>query len=434
MPARYTRGMRLAWIVVLLAVVVRLAPITDGGRALFSDERDYDRLARTLAAAGRYEEEGRPTAYRPVGYPAFVAAVYRVAGPRPEAVRIAQALLDAATALLLFLLVRNRGRRAALGAAVLWAAYPPAVLYSRFLRPETLTAFLLVAIALALSRESSMPRLGRFFLGLLLGGMTLVRSEFALVLPVIPFVIDRGTGRWARAAVLLAGASVVLVPWVARNAVAVGAPTLSTSFGGLVLIGNHPAATGGYAPAVPDSMRPRATGEVGSSREAYGHAARYIQSHPARFISGIARKWAVTLMGESELVVTSFHPSPADGSTSFREKARALPLWIHAAASVPYGLLLLIGVLGYLTPPGGVAPRFFLAIMAAWLIAHGITFGGSRYHFPWMPFLTASAALFLTGVRPRLAAMTTGSWLLAGSITAAAIGVWILEIQYLWFR
>ena len=426
--------MRFAFVVALLAIVIRLVPIPAGVRPLFSDERDYDRLARTLAATGRYEDEGRPTAYRSVGYPAFTAAIYRVAGPRPEAVRVVQAILDGATAFLLFLLARGSGIAAARGAALLWAFFPPAILYSRFLRPETATAFLLVTIAVALSRESSLSRTRRFGVGLLLGLAALVRSEFLLVLPMIPFVIEPGAGRLRRSALLLAGACLVIVPWVVRNAVVVGAPTIATSVGGAFLIGNHPAATGGYAPSVPDSMRPRAAGEAEASKEAYENAARFISDHPARFVTGITRKWAFMIMGESELVVSSFHPHPADGATSFREKARAVPVWIHAAVSVPYALLLLLGMIGYFSPPGGIAPRFFLSIVAAWLIVHGVTFGGSRFHFPWMPFLAASAASLFGNFRSRLGTMSLRSRLLAVSISAFAVTVWLVELYVVWHR
>ncbi|HEU4726098.1 MAG TPA: hypothetical protein VFU59_12500 [Candidatus Eisenbacteria bacterium] len=436
--------MRVAFVIALLAAAIRLAPIADGARPLFSDEQDYDRLARTLASTARYEDDGRPTAYRPVGYPAWVGAIYRVAGPRPEAVRVSQAVLDGATAFLLFVLLRRRGGTAARGAALLWALYPPAILYTRFLRPETLTAFLLVAVAVALSRESAMSRRARVAVGVLIGVTVLVKSEFALVLPAIPFLLERGgdagaaaargDGRAARTAALLAGALLVIAPWVARNAAAVGSPTLATSFGAVLLIGNHPAATGGYAPAVPDSMRPRATGELESSRESMRAATSYIAANPGRFLVSVARKWALTLMSEAELVVTALHPRPGDEATSFRAKAREVPVWKHALVSVPYALLLVLGLVGYLAPPGGAAPRFFLAVVAAWLLAHGLTFGGSRYHFPMMPFLVASSAAFLGNPGPRLEAMKSASWVLAGFITAVAVAVWTVEIVVLWFR
>jgi len=424
--------MRAALIVALLAVLIRLVPLSDAARPPFSDERDYDRLARTLAATGRYDDEGRPTAYRPVGYPAMVAAIYRVAGPRPEAVRFVQAILDGATAFLLFLLLRRRGARTALGAAVLWAGFPPAILYTHFLRPETVASFLVVAIAVALSRESSLSRVGRFLLGSLLGLAVLVKSEFLLVLAAIPFLIERGPQRGRRAALLVAGALVVIGPWVARNAIELEAPTLSTSFGGIFLIGNHPRATGGYAPDVPDSMLPRAAGEAAASAEASRSAVGYIAERPGRFVAGIARKWAYMLMSETELVVTAFHPDPGGASSSFRAKARALPVWLHVAVSAPYAALLILGTIGFMAKPGGEARGLFLAVVAAWLLAHGLTFGGSRYHFPWMPFLAAYSAAFLGDPRAGVSSMRASSWLLAAALCGMAIVVWVIEIRVVW--
>ena len=140
------------------------------------------------------------------------------------------------------------------------------------------------------------------------------------------------------------------------------------------------------------------------------------------------------LLGESELVVSTFHPDPSDPLTSFREKARAVPLWVHAAVSVPFALLFLFGTIGYLAPPGGASPRFFLAIVAAWLMVHAITFGGSRFHFPWMPFLAASTASLFASFRSRVTAMSLRSRLLAASIAAFALTVWLVEISVVWHR
>jgi 4-amino-4-deoxy-L-arabinose transferase-like glycosyltransferase len=425
--------MRAALVVALVAVLIRLVPLPgDAGRPLFSDERDYDSLARTLAATGRYEEGGRPTAYRPVGYPAVVAVVYRFAGPRPVAVRVVQAVFDGATTFFLFSLFRRRGERTALGAAALWAAFPPAILYTHFLRPETVSAFLLAAIAVAISKESSRSTRGRFLVGALLGLTVLVKSEFLLVLPVIPFLIERGAHRARRAALLLAGALVVIGPWVARNAVEMGAPTLSTSFGGLLLIGNHPNATGGYAPGVPHSMLPRSEGETAASAEAARSAAGYMAAHPGRFVAGVARKWALTLMAETELVVTVFHPDPGDASTSFRAKARAVPAWLHLAVSVPYAALLILGTIGLVTISAGESRGLFLAVVAAWLVAHGLTFGGSRYHFPWMPFLAGYSATLLADRRLRPGTMGARPWILAAMLCAMAIAIWVIEIRVVW--
>ena len=59
-----------------------------------SDPVDYDRLAWQLAQGKGYvRDDGTPTAFRPVGYPAFLAAIYLVFGHSWLAAGVANALL-----------------------------------------------------------------------------------------------------------------------------------------------------------------------------------------------------------------------------------------------------------------------------------------------------------------------------------------------------
>src|SRR5882672_6687626 len=113
---------RAAIMIAAIAFLVRLAFVSAHERPLFSDEIDYDRLGATLAATGTYSDEGRPTAYRPIGYPGLIAGVYVVAGRSPRAVHAAQAALGGVSAFLLWL-IAGRGR-AGLWASGIWALYP----------------------------------------------------------------------------------------------------------------------------------------------------------------------------------------------------------------------------------------------------------------------------------------------------------------------
>jgi hypothetical protein len=72
------------------------------------------------------------------------------------------------------------------------------------------------------------------------------------------------------------------------------------------------------------------------------------------------------------------------------------------------------------------AKRHILALVAAWLLAHGVTFGGSRYHAPWLPFLIAFAAEYLAApaAAPRLGVRRRLLWF---GIAAACAGLWFLE-------
>jgi hypothetical protein len=413
----------------VVALALRLALVLPMDRPLVSDERDYDALGWTLATTARYCDGGHPTAYRPIGYPAFVAAVYAVAGRAPRAVRIAQAALDAGTALLLFLALRGRSRRGAIAAAALWSFYPPAIVTASLLYSESLFCFLLSLAALWLLEEPDRSDRLRFSLGVVLGALVLIKAASLLLVLLLPWLALRGEARWRRAAVIAAGVCLVVVPWVWRNARVMGVPTLATSTSAVLLIGNHPNATGGYAPNVPDSMLPRSGDEVAASREAARAAWSYIAAHPGAFGLGIARRWAHLVMGEGELAVLAFHPNPADPRVSYRAKVKELGMGRLLILWVPYAMLLLAGVAGLLSRPWDALTGLFLALLLAWLVAHGLTFGGGRYHAPWMPLLVAFAAERLTttpGSRP-LRGMSALAWL---ALAAFSLTLWAIEAAH----
>ncbi|HSQ60550.1 MAG TPA: hypothetical protein VLT84_08980 [Acidobacteriota bacterium] len=385
-------GRALLATVLLAGLAIRLALALSVDRPLVSDERDYDALAWTLATTGRYSADGHPTAYRAVGYPAFVAGVYSVAGRSPRVVRVVQSVFDTATGLLLFVALRRRSRPAALAAAAIWALYPPAIATTTLLYSESLFGFLLVLAAVGLLEEPGRSPRYRVALGALFGVLALMKVAALYLFALLPWLAMRGDRKWTRAALLLAGFLLVVTPWLWRNARVAGAPTLAFSSASAFLIANHPNATGGYAPDIPEAMRPRAADEAGAAREASRAAWSYIRAYPDRFLVGIAKSWAHVFLGEGELAVLAFHPNPADPATPYRAKARELgartllPLWI------PYALCLLAGAAGFLTRRWDPLSGAFLALAAAWLLVHGITFGGSRFHAPWMPFLAAFAA------------------------------------------
>src|SRR6266446_152016 len=66
---------------VMLGIVVRLLWIVLVNPEQIYDCRWYLRRAITMANGGGYSFEGTPTAYWPVGYPAFLAAQFWLFGP-----------------------------------------------------------------------------------------------------------------------------------------------------------------------------------------------------------------------------------------------------------------------------------------------------------------------------------------------------------------
>ena len=237
------------------------------------DAAGYHQLAVNLLQRGIFSLDAaspfQPDAIRTPAYPLMVALIYAVAGIAPRAVLVAQAVLDALTAVIVLELAGSLSSgdragpakptdhpRAAVIAGVLYAAYPTAWRYCAELYTETALSF---AIALAfwlLSRPSSrhgmwrgvwvgaacglaillkpnaLPLAGILGLALVAdledpkGGAIQTKPAGALQAPPLGSVRQRAAVLAAFGAVLIA----LLAPWVARNALVFGRPMLSSAF------------------------------------------------------------------------------------------------------------------------------------------------------------------------------------------------------------
>ena len=237
-------------IIVALAAAWRMTsfynarPLPGGGDAV-----EYDIIATTLLERGEFRTpaHGLPHgeyAVRTPGYPAFLAAVYwageRGFGSRFALLRPAQLALDLGTLLLVFALARRLlGRRAALVAALLYAAYPGFWWAASVAYTETLTTFLWAAAVLILTVGFERRRARAFLAaGVILGGAALVRptgQAFALfLLGALVWVYGIRDRRWlwhflAFTVAFLA----VTAPWAVRNYRIFHRPVGISSFGGL---------------------------------------------------------------------------------------------------------------------------------------------------------------------------------------------------------
>ena len=180
-----------------------------------------------------------PVDMRVPGYPAFLAAIFTVAGQSVRAAMLAQAVLDTAGCFLMALIAARLApetsrRRVTLAALWLAALCPFMANYSAAILTETLAIFLTALALLVLlgtelgdvrPKENGSIVTNAWFLGGIIAGFgTLVRPETPLLLIAAGLVL---TTKWwrppdwaklARAGLLMgAGLLLPLVPWAARN-------------------------------------------------------------------------------------------------------------------------------------------------------------------------------------------------------------------------
>jgi hypothetical protein len=244
------------------AVAARMAYIVLlAGTKLSDDEISFWTVAGNLARGRGFSYQGQATAWRPPLYTGALAAA-RWVGASVRTVEFGQAVLGAATPLLFYALtLRLTGsRKAALAGAWIGALYPPFVYFAGRILSENL-AIPLYVLALWLSLEW-LQKGGRLLAaacgaawGLAILGRPTVLAVAALC--VVAGVVAGGgwrrrgvertphRTRWGegllQAALVAVVTVVVLVPWMVRNASAVGGPEPVVSNEGFTLwVPNRP--------------------------------------------------------------------------------------------------------------------------------------------------------------------------------------------------
>jgi hypothetical protein len=234
----------------------------------------YEELARNWLYHGVYGffSNGHlyPSGVRMPGYPAFLAAIYSLAGPGRNAVFVTQAFVDLATCILTACIaaklaagasepIRSRITIAALWLAVLcpftanYAAVPLSEVLTTFLTTLAILVFLLPsahALNLIGQRSDLLRSVRIWFLGGLVVGLgTLVRPETPLLIVAVLLVYWLRWWRqlnWRKLTVatlwVTVGVMVPLAPWAARNAHTLGraqflAPRYAETFGDVMPTG-----------------------------------------------------------------------------------------------------------------------------------------------------------------------------------------------------
>lgn len=292
-----------------LALGVRLGLIAASGPP---EVFEYDAIARNLLAGQGYVLEHLGTTYLAffsgVPYVLATAAVYVVAPGAPIAMLVVQALFS----VLLCAVGWRIGRRiggdaAALPAALLVGLHPGLVYYDTHkLHPLGFDALTLAAATLALLAMGASPSARTAaFAGVALGLAALERPTGLAVVPLVLVWLalraEERRYRGRRAAAYVGATLLVLLPWVVRNQVALGAPLLSTTAAEAFWRGNAAHSLGSsYLPSgdtvlgtAPVALRGKLAGqdELGQSRLFWGTAVEDLRGRSLGFLIGVARKF-----------------------------------------------------------------------------------------------------------------------------------------------
>ena len=294
---------------------------------------------------------------------------------------------------------RAFGRPAGLLAALAFAVFPSHILYVSQLHSEVVfTALYLLALGLLLAAPPPGERRWvPFWLatGLAIGAASLVRPVALSLLVVIPFALrPRGATWWALARgtlLALLAAAVVITPWVIRNAVRVGTPTIATSAGIDFWVGNHEGAPGTFAMSYSEAFPIVSTDLQERERHDYRRGLelgwRFIREQPLDALGLLPLK-AYHLYTDDASAVTT---TETWGHTVFLSEAGRRVL--RTLTDAFYYFVAAGAVAGLILPVGGARRRWPLAAaLGGWTLVHLLFFGEPRFHLPVTPVMAVLAA------------------------------------------
>lgn len=317
----------------VLAALLRLFFISSiPDRVVWSDEQKNLLLAENFSNGKGYVlANGKPTAIIPVGYPIFLAILRWVGLKTLWHIRLLQAFISTATVGLIGLLAhRIFGRKTALLAMLIGAVYPYFIFLPGTILATCIYCFFIVAgvwlfnLAITSNNYSMM-----FLSGMMWGVATLtVSTGMVLVLVLIVWQASNSRGNWRRyfgfVALLLAGFSLVTLPWLIRNSKQVGVVNLASNGGYNLWLGNNPGANTANPSTVPtpDGLQQRliqAGSEAAQDSIFVQEAVRFIQAQPFAFVKRTLLK---------ALKFWRLDPSPVTASYLSSSRLMTIVSWI----------------------------------------------------------------------------------------------------------
>lgn len=219
----------------VLALLVRLAFLFGNHRA----PPNSDNVFYLQAGHGLYHGEGFPGNFLTPGYSLLIGLLEFLPGRVEDTVTIAQHLLGVALVVaILGAAWRHFGPGTALPAAGIAALTPVLVVHEHTILPDFLFGVLAFAGALALAevcrREVAPTRL-LVLVGVLFGLGTWVKSAGQFLLVATPLALafsSRALRPTVKGSLVVAGALLVTIsPWMVRNTIRFGSPSMSTQGG-----------------------------------------------------------------------------------------------------------------------------------------------------------------------------------------------------------
>ena len=364
-----------------------------------SDFAWYLERALSIAAGKGYLENGVPTAYRPVGYPAFLGGVLFLVHNSMFFAKLIHVGFSVGSIYIFYkLAIWITGSKEIAGLAILiWAIYPNQIAYSSLFASEIPFVFFILLATYYLILESRRS-MWLFALSGLFFAAAIMIKPIALFAPVILiFMYKVGKNRIVALALVYIPIFILMGLWTYRNYTIYHVPIFSTSNVGVNLfIGNNPYANGTYRyDKTVTSLIGNPTNDLIEGKLAQQYALEYISRHPFKSIALIPLKIVHFFLRDYEAVSANYHGM--EGTEYFKIGLLKFLIFFSQAY---YTIVMVLSVIGLwlsrkkLFHQYKLAAVFILYFVGIYLPFFGI----DRFHYPVMPFLMLFSAWALSSL------------------------------------
>ncbi len=381
-------GKNRVWIVLALAMVLRIVWAVLVPVHPLSDAAMYDQFARSIVGGQGYAlSDGALTAYWPVGASALLAGAYAIFGPGGLATVMLNLVLGGLLVLVTQLLAERRfGPRAGVVAGLMIALWPTWIAMTTFPSSELPCALFVFSAMLAWSdtRLSSVVRVAIATALLVAAGfMRPTVLPLIAALPLMDILRHRSVRRTAREMLVALVVMVTLIaPWAIRNYHVLGEPVpVSTNFGVNLWMGNNARSTGLFM-EFPETGLP--TGEIERDAAFKKMAIDHIKSNPGHYLQLSVQRAIATFSKETVGIYWNDQGLPEVLLTPL--KVISTLYWYLALVVGLYGLFFLVRRDRWLVLADPLILASGLVIAVAILVV-----GGDRYHLLLDPILSILA-------------------------------------------
>jgi len=218
-----------------------------------SDSASYMMMAKTMMSTGHMDDGMGNVAYFSAGYPLFLIPFFTIFGDTAEVAQFVNVMLGIVSIWLIYLCALQvlPNWKWAVAPALIWATYPPALIYTEYVAKENLMIPLLLLQTLLLLRYpySQGKSAISFALGVIFGMGLVVGPAIILTGLLIGFVLlitssDKKNYRllelnWAHTSACAFGCALILSPWLFYTDSKLGKPVLTTNGGFNLYLGNN---------------------------------------------------------------------------------------------------------------------------------------------------------------------------------------------------